>query len=235
LEQKSAPDYSCPRCQDTGLIVREDTAFLCPCVKQKQLENLFRASKIKPAFRQKRFDNFDPDFSDDAREMFDAARAYVENFTDIKNQPENWLVFLGQPGSGKTHLLIAVANSLMEQGHPVLYFQHVEGFAEIRDAVREGGKEGTAGMIAEVKQAPVLLWDDMFKIRETPFMLEVVFEIANYRYLNFLPTLFSSEKSPRELLEVDEAIASRILERARNRIFVNERIDLNYRLSWISL
>lgn len=164
--------------------------------------------------------------------MFSVAWDYVKNFTKLQERENNWLAFLGQPGCGKTHLIMAIANHLLEMGYSVLYFQHVEGFTELRDALRESGDGGAAAKIAEVKKAPVLLWDDLFKGREMPtaWVLETVFEIVNYRYLNCLPTLFSSERLPKELLEIDEAIASRILERAKGRTVIVKEKAANYRL-----
>lgn len=225
--------YSCQHCQDRGIIVKGDVAYICQCMQQKRLERLFKASKITPAFKQKRFDNFDLNgVPPNVQKMFAVAKDYATSFADIKEQENNWLAFLGQPGSGKTHLLIAVANSLLEQGYPALYFQHVEGFTELRDALRENGEDSAAAKITEVKKVPVLLWDDLFKGRETPtpWVLEVVFEVMNYRYLNCLPTLISSERLPQELLGIDEAIASRILERAKGRTVVVNEQGANYRL-----
>lgn len=214
-------------------MLKDNVAYICRCQQQKKLEKLFKASKITPAFQRKKFENFNfDDASASVRKMFETAKTYAEKFSEVKEQENNWLAFLGQPGSGKTHLLIAIANSLLEQGYSVLYFQHVEGFTELRDALRESGEDSAAAKIAEVKKAPVLLWDDLFKGRETPtpWALEVVFEIVNYRYLNCLPTLFSSERLPQELLEIDEAIASRILERAKGRTVVITEQGANYRL-----
>jgi DNA replication protein DnaC len=57
-----------------------------------------------------------------------------------------------------------------------------------------------------------------------------VFEVLNYRYLNLLPTIISSEKMPQELLEIDKAIGSRILERGKKHLVVVEGLENNYRL-----
>ncbi len=224
--------YSCPHCRDKGVILKGDVAYICPCTKQKRLERSFKTSRITPAFRYKTFEHFDVKFSPVAEKMFSVAWDYVKNFTKLQERENNWLAFLGQPGCGKTHLIMAIANHLLEMGYSVLYFQHVEGFTELRDALRESGDGGAAAKIAEVKKAPVLLWDDLFKGREMPtaWVLETVFEIVNYRYLNCLPTLFSSERLPKELLEIDEAIASRILERAKGRTVIVKEKAANYRL-----
>lgn len=207
-------------------------ARICSCQKQRRLERLLESSQITPAFRSKTFENFSvvsrPPI---VKAMLECAKAYVERFDNLRNQENNWLAFLGQPGSGKTHLLIAIANNLLSRGHPVLYFQHVEGFTELRRLLADNG-DNVLAKVMEVKRAPILLWDDLFKGRETPtpWVLETVFEIINYRYLNCLPTLFSSELLPKDLMALDVAIASRILERAKERTVVITDPKANYRL-----
>lgn len=157
---------------------------------------------------------------------------YAKNFSEIKRQENNWLVLLGEPGCGKTHLSLAVANYLLRQYIPVLYFQHVEGFSEMKEMLRS--KDGIKGRIDQMKKVQVLVWDDLWK-RQTgheprPFEFETVFEILNYRYLNLLPTIISSEKLPQELLEIDKAIGSRILERGKRHLVVIKGLENNYRL-----
>lgn len=226
-------DWKCNICQDRGIVLDENNiAHICSCQRQKYLERLFESSHITPAFRSKSFDNFvvtgRPQI---IKEMLKCAKRYAKQFDDICDQENNWLAFLGQPGSGKTHLLIAIANDLLGRGRQLLYFQHVEGFTELRRSLADNSDNVPAKVI-KIKKAPVLLWDDFFKGRETPtpWVLEVTFEIINYRYLNCLPTLFSSERLPEELLKIDAAIGSRILERAKKRTVVVTDQEANYRL-----
>ncbi len=167
--------------------------------------------------------------------MFECALDYARNFEQLCLQENNWLVFLGEPGSGKTHLSIAVANFLLEKGIPVLYFQHREGMSELKDALRRQNEDRITEKLREMKQVKLLLWDDLFKGREQPsdFELDIVFEVLNYRYLNTLPTVISSELTPEQLLEVDRsgAVGSRILERGRGHLVVIQGIENNYRLT----
>ena len=86
------------------------------------------------------------------------------------------------------------------------------------------------------KTVDVLYIDDLFKTEKdkppTTADINIAFEILNYRYnQNDLITVISSEKTAFELLEVDEAVASRIIENARDfRIDVKKDKTKNYRL-----
>jgi len=48
------------------------------------------------------------------RRAYEAAEIFAE-------KPEGWLVFVGQSGSGKTHLAAAIANKCLADGNSVLY------------------------------------------------------------------------------------------------------------------
>lgn len=233
-KQEKKHDYSCPDCRDRGIILTDNnTARICRCQGQRRLERLFESSRITPAFRAKTFENFRTDGRPAAvKTMYKCARNYAERFSELRDQENNWLVLLGEPGSGKTHLSIAVANVLLARKVPVLYFQHVEGMGELKDILRdEEGRIKTK--LEEMKHAGLLIWDDLFKGKERPrdFEIEIAFEVLNYRYLNLLPTVISSEKTHEELLEIDRAIGSRIIERSRGHMVLVQGSEANYRLA----
>lgn len=165
--------------------------------------------------------------------MYSCAKDYADSFSQITKEENNWLVFLGEPGCGKTHLSMAVANVLIRQDIQVLYFQHVEGFSELKDMLRN--ENGIKERIDRMKKVRLLIWDDLWKKKKgqepRPWEFETVFEVLNYRYLNLLPTIISSEKTPQELMEIDKAIGSRILERGKKHSIAVQGLENNYRLT----
>lgn len=223
----------CPKCQDRGVILQETgMARICSCQEQKRLENLFKSSEITPAFKSKTFDNYEPNRIPVGEKLLSCAKEYAEKVMAGDIGINNWLVLLGEPGCGKTHLSMAVANQLLRQHVPVLYFQHVEGFSEMKDMLKND--DGIKKRLDQMKKVQLLVWDDLWKRKKgqepRPWEFETVFEVLNYRYLNLLPTIISSEKTPRELLEIDKAIGSRILERGKKHMVVVEGLENNYRL-----
>jgi len=202
----------------------------CRCQADRRRGRLFNNSRITPAFRSKTFANFNSEKRPAViHKLLQSARHYAAHFD--QSAEHNWLVLLGEAGCGKTHLSLAVANLLLDQGVPVLYFPHVQGLNELKDTLRDGAA-GLEARLREMRQVRLLVWDDLFKARAapTPWTLELVFDVLNYRYLNLLPTIISSELKHQHLLSLDPAIGSRIIERGRGHTVEVSGIECNYRL-----
>lgn len=229
--EETKKEYNCPYCLDRGVIICDggDKALVCKCREQKRLENLFKSSQITPEFRSKTFDKFVTAGRPKAvRDMFDCAFDYAEKFEELSHEENNWMTLLGEPGSGKTYLSIAVANVLMKKGIPVLYFQHVEGMSEIKDLLKQD--KTLTYKLEQMKKTVLLIWDDLFWGKPRDFELEITFEVLNYRYLNCLPTILNSNLTPSQLYEVNTTIGSRIIERSKRHMVLIEGLESNYRL-----
>lgn len=77
----------------------------------------------------------------------------------------------------------------------------------------------------------MLLIDDLYKGKITETDINIMFEIVNYRYLNNLPMIISSEHSIEKLLCIDEAIASRIYQMSKSHVAqIENDFSNNYRM-----
>jgi len=199
------------------------------CREKRQIRRLFKSSRITEEFQKLGFDNFITEGRPQpVVDAYYTALKYVSNFDKIRNERKNSIALLGKPGSGKTHLLTAIANRLLKKGVGVLYFPWVEGFNEIKDDLST-----LESRIHHMSTVSVLFIDDLFKGRKepTPFQLEQLFAIINYRYLNHLPILISSEKDIDQICDYDEAIGSRIYEMCKDyTVILKGDKNLNYRL-----
>ena len=71
----------------------------------------------------------------------------------------------------------------------------------------------------------------MFKGKVNESDINIMFEIINYRYLNFLPIIVSSEFTVENLLGFDQGVGSRIYEMCKDYIVEIEKdVKNNYRL-----
>lgn len=200
------------------------------CKDWRKAEKVMKQSRITEEFRSKSFDNFQMRCMPlIVQQSCHAASTYAEDFELLRNNRQNSLALLGVPGCGKTHLCMAVANRLIQSGHPVIYFPWVEGFNELKDNLDE--LEERIGILQRVN---ILYIDDMWKGRKTPtdFQIEQAFAIINYRYMNKLPILISSEYDIDAMCKFDMAIGSRIYEMCKDFCVViqGNYKEINYRL-----
>ena len=210
----------------------------CKCREVKQYRRILEGSGISEAFLKKTFDNFRPTHREtaNAKQM---AMDYVRNFNDIRDTEKNSIAFLGQVGSGKTHLSVAIANELMKLGIGVRYMQYREDITRLKQVVND--EINYAREINKYKSASVLLIDDLYKSAtyRTRSGYEVLndaderamFEIINYRYFKNAPMIISSELSIERLLSLDEGLNSRIIDRCEGHIIELHGMELNYRLA----
>ena len=108
--------YFCPVCHDTGRADNE----LCRCVSQIAVNAAFENSGLNPA---QNFKNFDLSLQHDPKERLAVARirdAALEYANTFPNTEKRDLLYLGEPGVGKTYLLNCIGGRLLERGFSVL-------------------------------------------------------------------------------------------------------------------
>jgi len=146
-----------------------------------------------------------------------ATRARIRVDEYLKNWEENresgrGLYFCGGVGTGKTHLAVAVMNELMAKKRvPSLFVTVPEFLDNLREAYMIPGRDLDEWMDT-VKNADVLVLDDLGTERPTEWVRERLFVVVNHRYREALPTLFTSNIGPENLpAQLGERTASRII------------------------
>ena len=138
------------------------------------------------------------------------------------------MMFLGQVGSGKTHLAMAISNSLLDKGIGVIYMPYRDSITNLKQSIRDA--ENYQREINIYKNSQTLIIDDLFKGKITESDTNIMYEIINYRYFKNLPIIVTSEKTVDDLIEIDEAIGSRLYEMSKNYIATMMGENLNYRI-----
>jgi DNA replication protein DnaC len=137
------------------------------------------------------------------------AREAAEEFS---NAMQSWLLLEGAYGCGKTHLAAAIANDAVHRGIPTLFITVPDLLDSLRFAY--GSQETTfEARFEEIRGADLLVMDDFGTQNATAWAQEKLFQIINYRYINKLPTVITTN------LILDE-IESRIRSRLQDSDFV---------------
>lgn len=223
----------CEKCQGSGFILVNrdgyDFALECECRQKMLADARMRASGIGEAYKSKRISNYETKGNALLTKARGMAQEYIDGFTHFEKTGKNSAMFLGTVGSGKTHLSLAIANELLEKGVKFYYMPYRETMMELKQNAIDN-KYKYEELMYKLTTARVLVIDDLFKGKITDTEIGYVFQIVNQRYLNGLPFVLSSEKMPDDLMAIDEAIASRLIEQAKGRIAILNDERLNHRL-----
>ena len=86
-------------------------------------------------------------------------------------------------------------------------------------------------LISKYQSCDVLLIDDLFKGKINESDINIIFEIINYRYMNCLPIIVSTEFTVDKLLSFDEGTGSKIYEMCKSYVVeIEKKKENNYRL-----
>lgn len=222
--------YDCEKCQDkTYIIVDNRTSYPCECEEAQEIKRKWKTSGMKEVFEEKSLDNFRLEGRPRIlREAKTLAMNYTFGFSRTEKRSNHSIAFLGTVGSGKTHLAMGIAGALLDKNVGVHYFSYREAITDLKQNIMNSIQYKKA--IGKYMNVTVLLFDDLFKGKITESDINIVFEIINHRYLHRKPIIVSSEYNMEQLLDLDEAIGSRILEMCKGRIIEFEDQNLNYRL-----
>jgi len=225
--------YKCDKCADTGwiLVTQENSqplAISCECRKIEKIKSEWRYSGINVEQSKLTFASFEI-WNGASQRTKDTAVAYCNDFDEIRGCRRNSILLCGQVGSGKTHCSIALALNFLKQRIRVVYMPYRDVITKIKQNMID--QEYYSKAISKYQLCEVLLIDDLFKGKINDSDINIIFEIINYRYLNFLPIIVSSEFSIDRLLAFDEGVASRIYEMSKDYVVEIEKdIKNNYRL-----
>ena len=117
-----------------------------------------------------------------------------------------WLLLSGGYGCGKTHLAAAIGNFAVSMGVPTLFITVPDLLDTLRFAYDD--KETTfEERFEQVRRAPLLILDDFGTQNATSWAQEKLFQIFNYRYINRLPLVVTTNIP---LDTIEERIRSRL-------------------------
>ena len=142
----------------------------------RRSDRLLERRRKQAEFRdpQKTLDNFDFSFNKKMNRslVFDLATgAFIARHEDA--------LFLGPPGSGKSHLAQAIGQAVIQQGYRVLYRETYRLLEELAEATLEGTRKQHMELLTSV---PLLILDDM-GMRKLPLTAaEELLEIIMRRY-----------------------------------------------------
>ncbi|MEP7292828.1 MAG: ATP-binding protein, partial [Chloroflexota bacterium] len=164
-----------------------------------------------PLYRGMTFATFDAQtgLTPEERQNLERAVAAARSWSEA---PDGWLVLLGNYGSGKTHLAAAIANQQQERGTQVVFVTAPDLLDYLRVTFSPNSTGSFDRRFATVRNAALLVLDDLSTESATAWAKEKLFQLLNHRYVAGLPTVITSSST---IEKIDERIRARLMDRRR--------------------
>lgn len=210
----TAPEYRCELCHDTGQIIHrvpgsfEISVSECECAVKRRNALRIKRSGLADVMSRYTFEAYKTPDKQTAAIKAAALRYVAESRGE-------WFVIVGRPGSGKTHVCTAIVGKLIEGGKNCKYMLWRDEVRELKALVNDNSAYRERMNL--LKNVDVLYIDDFLKGRAvSDGDLNVAFELLNARYNARKRTIISGERTIGAIMDIDEAIGSRIYERSKN-------------------
>lgn len=157
--------------------------------KMLRLEKLRSHSLMGRQFESCTFENFQ--ISNQNKGMYKLGKNYCENWTEMKEKNMGLLLY-GPPGTGKTFLAFCIANELLNNMIPVIAISSIGLLNRIRETYNTWGREGEVEIINNLKNASLLILDDLGAENNTPWSKEKLYEIIDSRHRDRKPCIITT-------------------------------------------
>lgn len=210
----------CPKCGGLGFVVPDvppghpafGRAVPCDCrAQEREMERLDRLHKVSQlgALKNCTFDSFLPDGHGLTATKQRNLRMAYDLALDYAREPKGWLILKGGYGCGKTHLAAAIANQRLAMGQPALFVNTPDLLDHLRAAYSPSSETGYDERFDQVRNAPLLILDDLGTQSNTDWAQEKLYQIFNFRYNARLPTVITTNE---ELEAIEIRVRSRMVD-----------------------
>ena len=208
-----AVNHYCAKCGDTGYIGDR----MCDCLRALLLEEACKRANSGSPLPLSDFASFSLNYYPETplegtkvtvRDYMGRVLAHCRSYARSFNAQSGSLLMLGATGLGKTHLALAVANTVLGGGCGVIYDTAQNIFAKLEDEYfGRSGKKYTEAVYG----CDLLIIDDLPDFAP-PFTVSSLYNIINTRTLAHRPMIVSTNLTEPELsARYGEKIFSRLI------------------------
>ncbi len=210
--------YDCPYCRDSGFV----DGAKCRCFRQQEQSFLYRQSNVEGIVRRENFDHFNLSVYDGREPLPEAGgRTCREYMRSVEAGLRRWcadfpqkggnIIFMGNPGTGKTFLMNCITKALLDSYHSVIYLGSADLFESFSRSMR-GQDEDAEAVSDAILETELLLIDDLGTEFSNSFTTSKLFYVLNQRLVMKKSVIISTNLSFRGLRDLySDRIVSRIM------------------------
>lgn len=159
---------------------------------QKRLERLKAYSLMDENFNICTFDNWIRSKEND--KLFAIGKKYCKQWQKMKEENIGLLIW-GPPGTGKSYFSFCIANALLKEMVPVVAISSIGLLNRIKATYGSYGQEEEIEIINSLKNASLLILDDLGAENGTEWSNEKLYEIIDSRYRMKKPMIITTNLS----------------------------------------
>lgn len=200
----------CPEC---ARIEKEEAAEQAKIHERYELSVKLGSALIPKRFAGKTLDGYVATTQEQLKAL-GTCRRYVAEFPQI-SESGRCLLMLGKPGTGKTHLSVAIANEIMAKSSATAVYRTIGAVLQaIRATYDHSSDQSESQILSSLISPSLLILDEIGVSKEKPsdFELTTLFAIINGRYEELRPTVIVSNLDGQAL---PGAIGERCIDRLR--------------------
>lgn len=145
------------------------------------------------------------------RDALKFAQDYAADFESVLKTGRS-AVFVGKPGTGKTHLAIGIALAVMGRGHSAMFTTAMRALRRVKETWSRNSQETEREAIAALVFPDLLVLDEVGIQFGSDTEKLILFDVLNERYEQRKPTLLLSNLV---VEEVKEYLGERVFDRLR--------------------
>jgi len=221
-------ESQCASCGGSGWVIVEkqglSAARRCECAEAESAARTLDRARIPANYRDDSFDNFSHRDSPELRLIHTQLAGYVRDFP---NSDPPGLLLIGEPGTGKTHLAVAVLRRLIDNGFDGRFVDYQMLLERIRASYDPLSGEPAREAFEEAQECGVLLLDDLGAHRVSGWVEDTVTSIITWRCNERKPLIATTNLPDPDMSGVSghqTTLIERIGLRGRSRLFEMCRI-----------
>ena len=239
-EEEPSPGSDCPVCKGAGIVHprlpsgEPDYGRVVPCRCTKGELDSERRTRLQQysnlgSLTRFTFDNMESSGkSGNPRSQEQFSRAY-QAARKFAAEPGGWLILGGPSGCGKTHLAAAIVSERIGHGYPAFYITAPDLLDHLRSSFGPGSEVPYDEFFDQVRNAPLLVLDDLGAQTGTPWAKEKLDQLLTSRFNSELPTVIVTIKPVEQM---DERLRTRLTDPRLCQVYVVEEEQPSSEYGW---